>query len=167
MREDIIYVRLGEHEYKVAFDRSGVRVDGSPVPIELLPTSHKALVKACIRERILDLALDVTNDGIRVLFDGQEYSAKVEDQRQRMLRSIGGGAKEHGAALSLKAPMPGLVVKIEVKVGDEVKRGQGIVVVEAMKMENEVRAPGNGTVKEIRVKERQVVEKGEVLVVLE
>jgi biotin carboxyl carrier protein len=63
--------------------------------------------------------------------------------------------------------MPGKVVRLLVKAGDSVKSGDGIIVVEAMKMENELKAPAPGTVKEIRVAEGKAVSAGEVLVVLE
>ena len=63
--------------------------------------------------------------------------------------------------------MPGLVLKIEVEVGQAVKAGQGVVIVEAMKMENELKAPADGTVSKILVQERQTVDKGATLIVFE
>lgn len=70
-------------------------------------------------------------------------------------------------ALNVVAPMPGRVVKVLVKVGDLVSAHQGVAVVEAMKMENEVRAPRAGTIKEVRVTQSALVEAGAVLVVIE
>jgi len=167
MANDTVYVRLDNHEYAVAFEKDTVVVDGRPMPGELLPTKHKSCLKARIQDQIFALPLELTDEGARFLFAGREYVAQFEDQRQRLLRSFGAQSEERRIALSVKAPMPGLIVKIETKVGDMVKRGQGVMVVEAMKMENEVRAPSDGTVREIRVRERQTVEKGEVLVVIE
>jgi pyruvate carboxylase subunit B len=63
--------------------------------------------------------------------------------------------------------MPGLVLKVEVEVGQAVKAGQGVVIVEAMKMENELKAPADGVVAKILVQERQTVDKGATLIVLE
>jgi biotin carboxyl carrier protein len=68
---------------------------------------------------------------------------------------------------SVQSPMPGKVVKVLVAVGDEVKSGQGVVVVEAMKMENELKSPKDGKVKAVAVKEGQAVEAGQSLVTLE
>ena len=68
---------------------------------------------------------------------------------------------------TIVAPMPGLVVKVEVEVGQAVRAGQGVVVVEAMKMENELKAPADGVVAKIHVEPRQTVEKGTVLITLE
>ena len=94
--------------------------------------------------------------------------------------AAGGGGRAHAgdpgddrrgaqarAEKQLKAPMPGLVVRVEVEVGDAVAAGQGVVIVEAMKMENELKAPADGAVAEVRVEPGQPVEKGAVLLVLE
>jgi pyruvate carboxylase subunit B len=82
---------------------------------------------------------------------------------RKLMGETGGKAK----LAQLKAPMPGLVVAVQVETGQEVKRGDGLVIVEAMKMENELKATGAGKVKEIKVKQGQAVEKNEVLVVFE
>ncbi len=167
MKKDIYYVRIKDKEFKVAFEKDGVFVDGALLPAELVPTAHKAFVKARIHNQILAFPIDQHNEEVRLLLSGREYVAQVEDERQRTLRSLGSIGEETGAGVTIKAPMPGLVVKIEVNIGDSIERGQGIAVVEAMKMENEVRAQGGGIVKDIRVKDGQTVEKGEVLVVIE
>jgi biotin carboxyl carrier protein len=77
------------------------------------------------------------------------------------------GPETDETAKTIVAPMPGLVVRVEVEVGQHVKAGQGVVVVEAMKMENELKAPGDGVIAEIRAKTGETVEKGAVLLVLE
>ncbi|MCG2687724.1 hypothetical protein L6260_02885, partial [Candidatus Parcubacteria bacterium] len=78
--------------------------------------------------------------------------------------------KKEGAdkkELIVKAPMPGLVLKVEVEVGQTIFVGSGLVILEAMKMENEIKSTRNGIVKEIKVVEKMAVEKGEVLMILE
>jgi len=89
-----------------------------------------------------------------------------------LLEEAGGAgrvAPRHAAAAAARvtAPMPGRLVKVLVEVGQEVAEGQGLVVMEAMKMENELRAPRAGRVKEIHARERQAVDSGALLVVLE
>jgi biotin carboxyl carrier protein len=86
---------------------------------------------------------------------------------KRVARGFDQPADTRGGPLSVTAPMPGRVVKILVGVGDVVAPRQGVAVVEAMKMENEVRAPRAGTVKEVRVTEGALVEAKAVLVVVE
>jgi biotin carboxyl carrier protein len=91
------------------------------------------------------------------------------DRRRRARRVEGRGddGDTRSGPLAMAAPMPGRVVKVHVKVGDAVAARQGVVVVEAMKMENELRSPRAGTVKEVRVAQGALVEAGTVLVVIE
>ena len=102
----------------------------------------------------------------RILLDGERYEATVEDERTKRLKGLGGANARHVGDLQIKAPMPGLVVKIPVAVGDHVTSGQPLLILEAMKMENELRSPRAGVVKEIRVAPRQAVELQQVLLLL-
>ena len=101
---------------------------------------------------------------ILVTFDGRTAVASVNGRRGRPVADT--MTLAHGEQ-SLKAPMPGRVVRVLVSAGDEVSSGQGIVVVEAMKMENELRAPKSGRVKHVSVSAGTSVEAGKVLVVIE
>lgn len=97
---------------------------------------------------------------------GHEFEVEALDERMRAIRELAGDPGPTGPA-PLVAPMPGLVVRVAVSAGDAVAAGQGIVVMEAMKMENELRAPAGGRVRAVRVAPGQAVEKGAVLVELE
>ena len=97
---------------------------------------------------------------------GRRFSADAVDERTRAIREMTGSAEDE-ADKEIVAPMPGLVVKIEVEVGQAVKAGQGVIIVEAMKMENELKAPADGVVARIEVQPGQTVDKGAVLLVLE
>jgi biotin carboxyl carrier protein len=99
-----------------------------------------------------------------VVSDGERWEAEVLDERTRHIRSLAGGGNQRLRADVLRAPMPGLVVRIEAKPGDRVAMGSGLVVLEAMKMENELKAVAAGVVKSIRVAPGEAVEKGQVLV---
>ena len=103
--------------------------------------------------------------------DGQVIPVLVDSARRAWgARGRGAGAGETGAAAGphrIVAPMPGKIVKVLVKTGDSVQPRQGLVVVEAMKMENELRSPKAGTVSEVRVKEGTLVEAGAILVIVE
>jgi biotin carboxyl carrier protein len=100
-----------------------------------------------------------------VQVDGETYRIRVEEETRYIIRTRGGHATTGGQVL--KAPMPGRVVAVEVAVGQTVQPGQGLVVLEAMKMENEFTASVAGTVKEIRVEAGQTVTPGDVLLVIE
>ena len=105
-------------------------------------------------------------DGVSLVeVDGESYSIRVEEETRYIIRTRGGKVGAGGQVL--KAPMPGKVVLVEVEVGQVVAAGDGLLVLEAMKMENEFRAVAAGTVKEIRVAAGQAVNLGDVLVVIE
>jgi biotin carboxyl carrier protein len=112
-------------------------------------------------------AADVTEqDGAFVVHvEGETYAIRVEEETRYIIRTRGGAAAAGGQVL--KAPMPGRVVLVEVAVGQSVKPGDGLVILEAMKMENEFKAGVTGTVTEIRVEAGQAVNPGDVLVVIE
>ena len=105
-------------------------------------------------------------DGVSVVeVDGETYRIRVEEETRYIIRTRGGKAATGGQVL--RAPMPGKVVHVEVEVGQAVKPGDALIVLEAMKMENEFRATVTGTVKEIRVQPGQTVNPGDPLVVIE
>ncbi len=105
-------------------------------------------------------------DGVSVVeVDGERYQIRVEEETRYIIRTRGGKAATGGQVL--KAPMPGKVVHIGVEVGQAVKPGDGLIVLEAMKMENEFRAAVAGSVREIRVQVGQTVNPGDALVVIE
>ncbi len=97
---------------------------------------------------------------------GEEWVVEVVDERTRHIRSLAGAPEGRLGGGAVKAPMPGLVVRVQVAVGDLVEPGDSLVVLEAMKMENELRAPQGGRVAAIGVEAGMAVEKGEVLVEL-
>ena len=111
--------------------------------------------------------LDVSEtDGTYVVeVGGESYRIRVEEETRYIIRTR--GAKAVAGGQVLKAPMPGKVTLIEVSAGQAVKPGDGLVVLEAMKMENEFRSSVTGTVKEVRVQVGQAVNPGDVLVVIE
>ena len=98
--------------------------------------------------------------------DGYKYAVDAIDERTRAIRDMTARAAGASGPAPLKAPMPGLIVRVNVQVGDVVQVGQGLVVMEAMKMENELRAMTAGTVKSVLIEPGKAVEKGAVLVEL-
>lgn len=95
---------------------------------------------------------------------GRTFRAEVLDERAARVRRLSGPAAGPAGAPALKAPMPGLVVRVAVEDGQAVEAGAPVVIVEAMKMENELRAPAAATVSRVRVAAGDAVEKGQVLV---
>jgi pyruvate carboxylase subunit B len=98
--------------------------------------------------------------------DGFRYEVEALDERARTIRDLSAAAAGPSGPAPLRAPMPGLIVKVHVKPGDAVLAGQALVVMEAMKMENELRASAAGTVTAVAVAPGTAVEKGALLVEL-
>ena len=99
--------------------------------------------------------------------DGFRYEVEALDERTRAIRDLTAAAAGPAGPAPLVAPMPGLIVRVNVQPGDVVRPGQGLVVMEAMKMENELRTQAAGTVKAVLVQPGSAVEKGARLVELE
>jgi len=108
---------------------------------------------------------DGTSRVFEVYVRGQVYRVRLADERARTLASLAGGAHASGDA-NIRAPMPGLVSHVLVEEGAEVQRGQAVVVLEAMKMENDLPAPRAGVLKSLRVSKGQAVNQGDLLAVI-
>ena len=163
------FVKVADEEWElvVAGDRvqvNGAEVsarllvgpDGAPVALELGGATH-ALV-----------AGEADGSGGRTLYvDGRRHRVEAETERERRIRQMKGVGSGSRGPRPLKAPMPGLVVKVEVEAGEAVSPGQGLVIVEAMKMENELQAEGPGVIARVLVEAGQAVEKDQVLLEFE
>jgi pyruvate carboxylase subunit B len=99
--------------------------------------------------------------------DGHRYHVEALGERARAIQELAARSAPPAGLAPVVAPMPGLVVRVNVAVGDVVTAGQGVLVMEAMKMENELRASAAATVKAIRVEQGMAVEKGAILIELE
>jgi biotin carboxyl carrier protein len=98
-----------------------------------------------------------------VLLRGRQYQAKVVDEREKRLKAAAGGGAVEGGEFHLKAPMPGLVVAVLIEEGQEVKKGQVMLILESMKMQNELKAPRDGVMGRVRVKPGESVEQRQTL----
>jgi len=108
----------------------------------------------------VDISQD--NDDFLIEVEGETHRVSVIDERKKYLRNIGSSQKESGSRI-ISAPMPGRVVRILKKPGEKVKKNHGVIVVEAMKMENELKVNRDGLIKNIFVKEGDTVEAGQKL----
>jgi biotin carboxyl carrier protein len=120
-----------------------------------------------IGTRQIKVIVSADDEGSDVIAGDFRGRVSVESERGRLLRRYARSTGESGARLEVHAPMPAMVVKLEVDVGDEVRAGQPLIVLEAMKMENELLASGSGRVKAVYAIAGKAVEKGELLLLLE
>jgi biotin carboxyl carrier protein len=135
----VAVLRLGDRVHRVAFSRKGAAGEGGE---------------------------PARRGQYTIWVDGERFEVDALDQRRRAIEESTAAVRTRGAA-DLKAPMPGLIVKVRVADGDSVTAGQGLIVMEAMKMENELRAPSAGVVRKIHVAPGKAVEKGSLLIELE
>lgn len=162
------HVTLDGRTVTVAVDGRDVEIDGerTAAHIEALGSSGaRALMLDGRAHRVVAHRRD---DGRwRIFVDGVPFLVEAVDERARAIRALAGAGADDTGPRPLRAPMPGLVVEVDVREGDVVTAGQGLVVVEAMKMENELRAAVPARVRRILVEPGQAVEKDQVLIELE
>jgi len=162
------FVHIEGQRLQVEISDGRILVDGQPMDVELSPETSSPVRSVRADARSLRLLPRRTGRGDWALdVEGNRYRAEVLDPGQEAIRAARTAAGVDSGPAPLRAPMPGLVVRVEVEVGSEVESGQGLIIVEAMKMENELRAGSPGRVKAVRVKEGDAVEKDEVLVEFE
>lgn len=145
--------------------RYAVTLSGKRHEVDALTLDHGA-VSMIIDGESFGVEFEEIGDEVAVLLRGHVVRVDVANERQLRMRAATAQFKVEGKQ-AITAPMPGKVVKVLVKVGDEVAEGQGVVVVEAMKMENELKSPKAGKVTELHVKEGVSVELGAQLVTVE
>lgn len=165
----IYVVEVNGQRYNVDVQTGAVTVDGvnyraslqaiAGTPVRIVSVND-AVHRMVLRER-------VARGRYRLWLDGHRYDAEALDARARAIRDMQASVEKPAGPAPLRAPMPGLIVQLRVKAGDTIAAGDGLVVMEAMKMENELRAPAAGKVKAVHVAVGAAVEKGALLVELE
>ena len=164
----LYFVTIGERSIEVEIGADGVRVAGEPVQAELLTLPGTGVRSLDVDGRSHRLVAARKGKGEWDLhLNGSGMTARVLDERARKIAAMAAVSQGPKGPKPVSAPMPGMIMKVEVAVGDEVAAGQGVVIIEAMKMENELKADGAGTVKAVRVTAGQAVEKGTVLIEFE
>ena len=149
----------------VDVDGDQVHIDGVPHHAELRAVAGTPVMNLLLDDQSWIIPMESTGPGTwAVQRRGDRFDVEVLDERTRHIRSLVGESRANTGPAAQKAPMPGLVVKVHVEVGQVVAAGQPVLVLEAMKMENELKAAGPGVVEQIKVKPGQAVEKGTVLV---
>jgi len=104
---------------------------------------------------------------LTIKVNGNEYAVTVKDKLDLLLQQMGMTKQAALTVGNIKAPMPGKVLRVDVQEGQQLKKGDAVLILEAMKMENTIKSPCDGTVKKILVKQGDAVEKGTVLVEME
>jgi biotin carboxyl carrier protein len=165
-------VTVAGQQYRVELVRNGetliVRVNGRDFPLDATQPSADTLsliIGGCVVEITRERSPEVSNGELQLAIAGTRYTAEVRDPRA--LRSRGARSAAAAGPRALKAPMPGKVVRVLAPAGTRVESGEGVLVIEAMKMQNELKSPKAGVVKRIDAAEGTAVNAGDVLAVIE
>jgi pyruvate carboxylase subunit B len=158
---------INETSYAIEIGaNNAIIINGEPHHADFRKIEGTTLYSLLLDNLSWEVLVERNSDEYRVLIDGELHIVQVQDERERKLAQAAAKAVGTTGDVIIKAPMPGLVRAINANVGDAVAAKQGIVILEAMKMENELRVPRAGVVKEIRVKPGDKVEQGQVLVIV-
>jgi acetyl/propionyl-CoA carboxylase alpha subunit len=163
-------VQLNEEQKSVSLDPQGIAYErDKSVHAELADIAGSPVRMVKIENYVYRVVVEKREGRGRYTLwvDGYRFDAEALDERTRAIRDLSAASTAPVGPAPIKAPMPGLIVRVNVNVGDTVDAGQGVVVMEAMKMENELRATSAGSVKSVLVAPGAAVEKGAVLVELE
>ena len=164
----IYEVTIAERVYRVELVRTEqewkCKLDGRELPLDVV-SAQDGMLSLLLQGKSYEVKQETVGAESNVVVGQERFSASVRDPRSFRSRRRS-GASEQGV-MKIKAPMPGKVVRILAPAGSQVEIGQSVVVIEAMKMQNELKAPKTGVVKKISVAEGAAVEAGQALAEVE
>jgi biotin carboxyl carrier protein len=164
------YVQTEERTLEIEFEEQGeslrVRLGGEEMLLDLKHVNEPSLYSLILDNQSHEVFVEEVDGEYDVLIAGELFRLQVQDEWARRLANIQRKSRVAEGDLPVKAPMPGAVLSVEVEPGQQVKRGQGVVILGAMKMENQIKAPRDGVVKSVNCEQGQTVEQGRVLLVL-
>lgn len=160
---------IHDQTFEISSEKNGLTVGGQPLAwdltevrpglFHLLHEGHSYTAEV--------LSVEAETKTVTLRLNGKTYPVQVKDRFDLLLDSLGLNNALAGKINQIKAPMPGLIVDIRVQAGQVVAKGDTVLILEAMKMENVIKAPADATVKVVRVQPRENVEKNQVLVEFE
>ncbi len=155
-----------DQEFEVAFDSEGILLDGQRFECDMtqLDESTYHLIKDNKSYTIQIEGWDPKEKKTNISINGTFYPVEVKDKLDLLLQKLGMDKLAGGQVNEVKAPMPGLILSVAVNEGDEVTKGDPLLILEAMKMENVIKSPTDGVVKSIKAGKGDSVEKNQVLV---
>jgi pyruvate carboxylase subunit B len=162
-------VKVGDAEIEVLLDGEQVTVDGRTTTAHIIELEGTPVRMVTIGDEVHRIVArrGETRGRYTLWLDGFLYEVEALDERTRAIRELSATSSAPSGPAPLKAPMPGMIVRVNVQVGDRVTPGQSLVVMEAMKMENELRATSVSVVKTVLAIPGTAVEKGALLLEME
>ena len=158
--------RVVEVELTDSAAGSTATIEGRSFDLDLLPISADELFSLVVDNQSHEVLVEDVEGGIEVIVGGELFRIVVQDEWERRLANIQRKSAAVTGETVVKAPMPGQVVGVPVQQGDAVRTGQGLVILSAMKMENEIRSPRDGAVLAVHVTQGDKVDQGAPLVTI-
>jgi biotin carboxyl carrier protein len=167
MKYNVLY--NDEKVHQVAIENNTISIDGKPTEIDIVHIYQQKYhaIDDSKSYNIEVINADFANKVFNINVNGNEYTINLEDELDILLEQMGMSTHGSDKMDNVLAPMPGLVLNVFVEVGQEVQKGDNLLVLEAMKMENIIKATGTGKVKNIVVNQKQAVDKNQLLIEME
>lgn len=159
-------VLAGDETYTVEIREGGVWLNDEPVEVDFGALGERGLYSLLVNQESFEALVEQKDEHWRILLRGNLYEVQVMDERAQLLRSRAISLVPESGEVAITAPMPGLVVAVPVEIGQQVESGDNLVILESMKMENELKAPRAGRVERINVAAGDNVEQDQSLVVI-
>lgn len=165
----MLHIKIKDQDFQFDYHQGEAILKGKAVnadAVKLAPNKYHVLINH--QSYTIEL-LEKSENGktMQILVNGVKQEVSIKDKYDALLSKLGMDKLMSNKANVVKAPMPGLVLRVQVNVGDAVKKGDALLVLEAMKMENVIKAEGEGIVKAIKVNEKQAVDKNTLLIEME
>jgi biotin carboxyl carrier protein len=158
---------INDREYIVEIGHDNeITVDGRDYAIDFQHIAEGGIISLLLNHRSLEGIVEEREAFWEVLIHGELYNVQVQDERAYRLSKARGTAVAVTGEVTVQSPMPGLIIAVPVTEGTPVTSGQPVVILESMKMENELRSPRDGVVVRVSVQPGASVEKGQVLVTI-
>jgi len=155
---------IDDHEYLIeVLDEHHVRLNGKTLEVNFESVGGQPVYSLIVDGKSYEAYIYPEENELQVLLMGRLYPAYVEDEGEKRLRSASGSTVSTSTTFLLKAPMPGLVVALPVSEGQRVEKGELLLILESMKMQNELKSPRAGTVMHLHVKAGDSVEQRQKL----
>lgn len=158
---------IGEQNHTISVEGDGaVSIDGNRVNADLQVSLDGTLYSLLVDGKSYGLRMQPLDDCYRVQIGGELHDVEIMDERTHRMAGLRGALGGQSGDVIMKAPMPGVIVEVPVSEGDEIAKGDTVIVLESMKMHNEFKAPRDGRIHSIRVEKGQPIEKNAVMLTI-
>jgi biotin carboxyl carrier protein len=165
----MLKVIIDERVFSVSEEKSITCIDGNPIPIDLLEYRkdkfHILFENKSFTAELISIDRDTKSMVVKV--NNSTMELRIQDEYDELLSQMGIDQASGTKVNNIKAPMPGMVLNVLVEIGQDIKKGDPIVVLEAMKMENILKSPADGKIRKVFVKKGDKVEKNQIMVNLD